>query len=290
MSSPTKREDEPIESNLEVQQPSTNVLPSARLAAVTRKKNEITVLINNSNTDKEIVRAQYTEYLGRVDNLLAACNDIGDIALNWLAPHAAEINIFRASMGKLLNPKSTVQPRSRVSENYSISTTSSARARIAEQRAALQAKREMYQQSVSLEKEEMKLKQQQQYELFKLKFKQQEEAMDITHKRRQLEVDTAECTLELLLEEEIKTSSCSSVSSIGQNVNTQEFQQHAANSNRKAATSVNLMNPISPPRQRLASPPRQRLASPPCQRLASPPRQRLASPPRQRLASPLVSA
>ena len=58
--------------------------PSARLAAVTRKGNEVKILMDDLPTQLPLVRMLYTQYLQKIENLLAAS---GVVHPDCLDPH-----------------------------------------------------------------------------------------------------------------------------------------------------------------------------------------------------------
>ena len=139
--------------------------PSARLASITRKKNEIDVLLNsNPKVTKEIIKIAFIEYQERVDNFNQECmpflhneaiepNTLQEFKM-WYNKHFEEITSFQRRISKYLTAmeeqiddllpedsasksgsRSRLSRASRTSSRSSISSTSSLRNKLAEQRA-----------------------------------------------------------------------------------------------------------------------------------------------------------
>ncbi|KAA0196303.1 hypothetical protein HAZT_HAZT007008 [Hyalella azteca] len=184
-------------------------LPSAKLGAVTRKKNEIEELLHNHPEDVEPIRKLYTEYLVKVENLLESCNT--DELGKWVAPHKEAIDVFRKRIEdwiairrvKDVAGKQTSEPsRSVRSHRSAASSTSSARIRLAERKAKITAEKALLEKAKSLECEELALKREYEKNLARLE--------DL---KRRAEVERAEFENEILEAELDKIDKGSSIGS-----------------------------------------------------------------------------
>ena len=124
------------------------VPPSARLAAVTRKGNEILELMNNQCKDKNALDTLFKEYLTKVDNLHIDCekqelDEVGVAARsNWLKLHSDPIVNTRVTIVKYINDMhADIRGNTCSVSSVAGSATSSTRARLAEQKAKLAADR-----------------------------------------------------------------------------------------------------------------------------------------------------
>ncbi|XP_047739152.1 uncharacterized protein LOC125178730 [Hyalella azteca] len=143
-------------------------LPSAKLSAVTKKRNEVEELLSNQTLDLELIRKLYTEYLVKVDNLLESCDsqELGE----WVHPHKKRIDSFRDRIEGLFASHREVDCASRTearssrsvrSHHTSASSTSSARIRLAEKKAKTIADKQLLEKAKALECEELALKREQ---------------------------------------------------------------------------------------------------------------------------------
>jgi len=137
--------------------PSTNadtdpvfVPPSGKLAAVSRKGNELTELMNNNVTDLDLLNKQYESYLEKIRVLEEACTSQTNLNEDevkngeaWLAERKPAIVTLRISFEQYSNrlrgaiPKTARSRHSHVSS--ACSRTSSARVKLAELKAKLAA-------------------------------------------------------------------------------------------------------------------------------------------------------
>ncbi len=90
--------------------------PTQRLGAVTKKKQNIEELLPNLPDSLPLVRAEYKEYLDRVDCLYDACTREDE---EWLAPHKINIDAFRHRLEGILYPSTKSAPtvKSRLSRH-----------------------------------------------------------------------------------------------------------------------------------------------------------------------------
>lgn len=130
--------------------------PSARLAVVTRKKNELIELINNDCEDNDLLNKIYKEYLSKVDNMWTACSLQDEflseegmmIKSKWVeANQSANVNfcimfekyLQRSNSERTINLTLVPQGSQRSSISAK-SSTSSARVRLAERTARIKQK------------------------------------------------------------------------------------------------------------------------------------------------------
>ena len=147
--------------------------PSAKLASVTRKANEIEGLLSNPNANLPIIKECFTQYLTRVEALINACTHEHE---EWLAPHRQQIADFRRKIEDIIHPRSSnsdnlidLNPRTTSaivsaprapSSIHSNASATSVRIQIAQQKAKIQASREASIISQRLAEEELRLKEQ----------------------------------------------------------------------------------------------------------------------------------
>lgn len=156
----------------------------AKLAAVTRMKNEILQILPKVNEHVVFlrIREMFHIYLERVENLLAVCDD--ENSLKWLEPHTAAIDEFRSKVEKIIYPqlltdrgkkeKPSFDKKSRLSSKSSSASvvtrnsSSSVNLKIAREKARIAAEKKGLKEAMNIEKEmealknkQMKLKQQQ---------------------------------------------------------------------------------------------------------------------------------
>ena len=144
-------------------------LPSAQLASVTRKRNELNELLNNFPIDRDLVQQEYNDYLRRVEKLLEACNELRTLKDfdstgldNWLLPITQSIADFRIKIDQILALKSkttssTRHARSHQSRSSCPSNTSSARIKLAQMKAKTQADKLVLKETEEIEAMELKL-------------------------------------------------------------------------------------------------------------------------------------
>ena len=149
-------------------------MPSAQLASITRKRNQLEPYLLDVPLDLDVIKKEYNEYLKRVETLYETCNDLRNRdgfdtcqLDSWLFPVSESINSFRQKVDALLarkpEPTPSLSNRSRPS-NASVggaSGTSSARIRLAQQRAKIAAEKSLIEKTEELEAEELKIKQKQ---------------------------------------------------------------------------------------------------------------------------------
>ncbi len=159
--------------------------PKGRLAAVTRVRNEIEPLLQDLEGNKSKIKDLFTTFLTRVDNLYACCEESTDEKVkNWLVPHKNEIEEFRVKLSSLLYPTPEVRPTTR---SHSVrSSTSSARVRLAEQRAKLQADKEFREKTFLLAEEKIKLQQSRAWEELQLQKNEQQILQERNERELQL--------------------------------------------------------------------------------------------------------
>ena len=75
--------------------------PSGKLGAVTRKKNEISNLLNDVPSNLVLIRTLYSEYLSKVEALYEKCQ--GEWG-SWLDCRMAEIEEFKTKIELLICP------------------------------------------------------------------------------------------------------------------------------------------------------------------------------------------
>lgn len=90
----------------------------------------------------------------------------------WLAPHSQHISVFRSAINDLY-PKNSLSVRSRSVKSL-CSTTSSARIKLTEQMAELQATMKASAKCYEVEKEELKLRADMEKEQLQLKTRKEE--------------------------------------------------------------------------------------------------------------------
>ena len=96
----------------------TDPIPKQKLAAVTRKQNEIESILSQRLFDIDKVKEEFNEYLVRVESLLSAAQHHQD----WLRTHEKSIADFRKRVESIIHLPA--RPASIIS---GISNTSSAR-------------------------------------------------------------------------------------------------------------------------------------------------------------------
>ena len=149
--------------------------PSGKLGAVTRKGNEIRALLEDGTLDYELLTTLYNEYKEKINALHDACysqkltdSDAISSRKHWWETHYSAIVNVEISLQKytddLLNTKAnkSLSVKSKVSGVSSISSrtsTSSARVRLAEKKAQLEATRLFNERMANLEREEIEHKQ-----------------------------------------------------------------------------------------------------------------------------------
>ena len=138
-----------------------NRAPTQLLGSVTKKKNEIDILLSNVPENLAIIRSLFTQYLVRVEKLIEAC---GDQHGAWLSKHMEAINSFRKRVEDVLQRFSEpriLEARSAASSRSSRSSGSSfsrAKIKLAEERAAVNAQKISLAEKIELKESEVKLK------------------------------------------------------------------------------------------------------------------------------------
>jgi len=129
------------------------IAPSGKLAAVTRKGNELTELINNHEKDVDNLARNFKQYLEKIELLEEACHIQSDLdeveeqkMNSWLSPHKSDFVNLQITYQKYLEelhgvkPKKLPSNRSYISRASSrASNSSSARIKLAEMKAKLAA-------------------------------------------------------------------------------------------------------------------------------------------------------
>ena len=130
--------------------------PYAKLAVLSRKSNEITKLLDNPVDDLALIKSNFTEYLIRYETLLASAVKYPV----WLNEHLPAINEFRDRVQQIVHgTRDRPRKTQTILSNASVSSrASSARFRIAEEKAAAIAKQEMAARQFELRKRELELK------------------------------------------------------------------------------------------------------------------------------------
>ena len=133
--------------------------PKQKLAAVTREQNVIQKLFSSPSEiiDHQILKSHFNEYLVRVEALYSAC---GDKHQDWLSGHKIAIDQFRSSIEEMIHPmdQSLRQaPRSVSNVSRTSSTASSAVLKLAQERAKLKAKQDLFARKQELKREELSL-------------------------------------------------------------------------------------------------------------------------------------
>lgn len=153
--------------------------PYAKLAAVTRKENEITLLLEAlDSSDLGEVKDEFTIYLKRVEALYEAAAETHS---EWLEQHTQKISEFRLKIESLVHPVLSEPHSQRNSENTTVSgksssssRASSARIRLAEQRAKLVARKQSDNEYAKLKKEELAMKAEHEKELLAIELKKEQ--------------------------------------------------------------------------------------------------------------------
>lgn len=207
--------------------------PYARLASVTRKENEILLLLEAmDSTDLGEIKDEFTIYLKRVEALFEAASESHQ---DWLNQHEPKINEFRTKIESLIHPqlpseKIVTQPNLEDPEHISgsaseaeqgsrYSRTSSARVRLAEQRAKLIARKQSDERRTILKREELAMKAKHEQELLAMdirkdEIKTQELEREMTELARELESIEERCHTSIssnLSEAKVKKNSSNNV-------------------------------------------------------------------------------
>jgi len=154
--------------------------PAAKLAVVTRKRNEIEQLLLADSPDKDALKLHYQEYLQRVDKLYEAC---GEDHQDWLLSHNVNDVEFRQKLHHLLyEPARSLRSQSSVSRSSS-GSTQSVRLRIAK----LKAEHEIADRTMKLKLQESRLK-----------MRHEEENMKLQEERARIEMQKTEKELKYL--------------------------------------------------------------------------------------------
>ena len=222
--------------------------PSGKLAAVTRKQNEIEEFLKHAPENLEIIRELFTQYLVKVEILFDSCSDKHQ---EWLTKHKSHIIEFRTKVENLIHPKTMTEKRSdkdtfidlndlaesgpsfdfssvpvqqaRVANSVR-STTSSAIARLAEQKAELQASKEAHARERSIKAEELRLK-----------YEHEQRMLQLQEKKEKSEEEKLARKIDIY-EEEIARSNASNVSirsvppnrNVGTNIDAASFHPRVA--------------------------------------------------------------
>ena len=146
--------------------------PSGKLAAVTRKSNELVELMNSRTRDLMLLNETYQEYCVKIENLEKACEehskDLDDENLSrlqdWINTHKATFVGTHINFKKYIEEFTGAKPKGNyapsVSSRQSVkSSTSSARVRLVEEKAKTIADRLFSNQLATLEKQELLNKQ-----------------------------------------------------------------------------------------------------------------------------------
>ena len=202
--------------------------PSARLAAVTRKKNEICDLLRKEDATEIIILTKlYGEYLDKVDKLIQAVqenekkcsaaqkNDL----LAWYEPHRISILEFRLRMDKHLNEEREVRQSGSASSKSSKpassvrSNVSSARVRLAEKKAETTAEEEYVKKLKIIEEEKRRRDRVRKEDELRRNLEEEEENARFECKLREAEVERKKTEQRILERElnELEGSACSSV-------------------------------------------------------------------------------
>ncbi|XP_047741664.1 uncharacterized protein LOC125179586 [Hyalella azteca] len=181
--------------------------PSGKLAAVTRKQNLIEEELLKDTVDCVLIRAKYTDYLLQLETFLKACEQ--DVDEDWLRPHRAKIDLFRSKMEDFFasqrEPDACSSHGSRRSgsvRSAASSTTSSARVKLAQQRAKTYAEKALFEKEERLKEKEMAIRRsqlQQEEERKRIQLQQEEE-----RKRIQLQQEEERKRIQLQQEEELE--------------------------------------------------------------------------------------
>ncbi|KAA0202577.1 hypothetical protein HAZT_HAZT012204 [Hyalella azteca] len=137
-----------------------NSSAASRLAAVTRKQNNIEELLRNLNPDVPKIKALYTEYLVKVEAFLGACE--ADVSEEWISARRSVIDAFRLKVENFFTTnKPASEHGSHVSHSArsgsSRSSTSSVRIRIAQQRAKALAEQAVMKETFEIESKKLEL-------------------------------------------------------------------------------------------------------------------------------------
>ena len=167
--------------------------PTGRLAAVTRKGNELLDLIDNEERSVELLQTALQEYHEKIENYAVAC-DQSNLKLEALS---AKNEYWEKNYSKMLNTRITAEKyissltgtrpkvyqsvKSQRTEGSNLSRTSSARVRLAEKKAKLAAKIAYEQRIAELEEKERELR--------NLKRKAGVEMLEIEQKTLENELD-----------------------------------------------------------------------------------------------------
>jgi len=185
--------------------------PTARLAWVTRRANEIDNLLQDENwSSNPKVKQLYVDYLYKVSKLYDDCDSEHD---EWLKPHKIEIDSFRRKLDNLLYP--TASPSGAVhkirkansiisaSDAGSASSSSSLRARVMEKKTQLKVLMEMSRKTYQLEEEEVEMRRKQELERIELKkrrdmLEQEAVAKEVSYLEQELQDEDCELNESLL--------------------------------------------------------------------------------------------
>ena len=138
--------------------------PSAKLGAVTRKKHEIEELLQDMPANLSLVQTLFAQYKVKVETLKEACSSSHQ---EWLDENIRSIEVFRARVDGILVKFST--PRGdrfhggdstsshKSHRSFTSSTSSRARMKVAEEKAALLAKRASLEEKSRLQEEKSRL-------------------------------------------------------------------------------------------------------------------------------------
>lgn len=153
------------------------MLPKAKLAALTRKRREIEELLPGLPSNLPSVKSLFTEYLLKYEVLQEASQDQ---FTSWWESHKPSIDQFRSKIESLIYPMqasagSVIDRGSRRSSRSSTSTYS-ARAKLAEQRAALLAQKNNLLSESKIAEEELIAEQQ--YKQRKLQLERERKKLD----------------------------------------------------------------------------------------------------------------
>ncbi|XP_047741410.1 uncharacterized protein LOC125179487 [Hyalella azteca] len=159
-------------------------VPSGKLGAVTRKRNEIEELLILDPPPYDEIRKLFNEYLTKVEHLYAAALDGNHN--DWLAPHKIAIDNFREKVELALSSLRKTVSEATPSVKSSSSSTSSVRIKLAQRKAKLAAEKVLLEKSSQLDQEEIQLK---------------IEQLRLERNRKQAAVDSAELENKILEEE-----------------------------------------------------------------------------------------
>lgn len=200
--------------------------PIGRLGAVTRIRNQIeeylkNVGLNLRSNSKEL-KALFTEYLVKVENLYDYCNSMNKDSIKlWLEPHKVSIEEFRERINGILYPPPPPPQKtpSVTTRNSKSSTTSSARIKLIEQKAEAELQSLFNEEQQLLEENALKVKESYEQSELNLKLSKQRSELQIKKAERNLQSERARKKIEILERElndlEVE-SQCSSIKTVNE--------------------------------------------------------------------------